>query len=302
MTEKPLVIVITGPTGSGKTKLSISLAKALNCSIVSSDSRQIFKEIPIGSAAPDEDELKQVKHYFVGSHSIHEPMNAGIYEALALSKLQDLFNENPIQIVCGGTGLYIKALLYGLDDIPKASEALREQLKEEWEQDSQKLIHELRIKDPIYASSADLNNKQRVLRALEVIRETSLPFSSFRTRKTITRPFNHVILSIDIAREELYERINLRTTKMMNQGWLKEAKAVYPFRVLNSLQTVGFKELFEFFDGKISLEEATEKIKMNTRRYAKRQITWVKNQETALSISPEESSESILLKLKGFIS
>lgn len=302
MTDQPLVIVITGPTGSGKTKLSIALAKALNCSIVSSDSRQLFKEIPIGSAAPNKDELEQVKHYFVGSHSIHEPMNAGIYEALALEKLQTLFKENPIQIVCGGTGLYIKALLYGLDDIPKASEDLRKKLMEEWENDSEKLIHELCKKDPIYATTADLHNKQRVLRALEVIREKGLPYSSFRSNKTISRPFNHVVLSVDIAREELYDRINQRTTKMMSQGWLKEAEAVYPFKDLNSLQTVGFKELFEFFDGKISLEVAIEKIRMNTRRYAKRQVTWIKNQESTLSIFPDEASESILSKLKGFIS
>lgn len=295
MTEsKPLLIVVTGPTGSGKTDFSIRLAKHLGCSILSADSRQIFKDIPIGTAAPTEDELKEVPHYFVGSHRIQEPMNAGLYEEQALGKLDHLFQENPIQVVCGGTGLYIKALLHGLDELPSGTAEVRHELQQAWEENPEALITELKEKDPIYAQQVDLKNKQRVIRALEIIRSHRCTYTELRKNNRSIRKFNSLILAIDLPREELYRRIELRTDAMIDAGWLEEAKLVYPLRHLNALQTVGYKELFEHLNGKLSLAEAIEKIKVNTRRYAKRQLTWIRNQETVHWISPQSSMEDIL--------
>jgi tRNA dimethylallyltransferase len=296
--KKPLVIVITGPTGSGKTALSIRLAKVLQCSIVSADSRQVFKEIPIGSAAPDKKELAEVKHFLVGSHSIHDAFNAGIYEKEALSILNSLFEENKTQIVCGGTGLYIKALLEGLDNIPFASSELRGELETEWKTDCEKLKNELQRTDPEYAKEADLSNKQRVIRAVEIIRLSGKTYSSFRNKHQAERNFNAVILATDLPREELYSQIDKRTNKMISSGWLDEAKSVYPFREINALQTVGFKEIFEHFDGAINLEEAISKIQMNTRRYAKRQLTWIRNQQSVIWVKPNEDAERIINKIE----
>ena len=292
--SKPLLIVVTGPTGSGKTDFSIRLAKHLGCSILSADSRQIFKEIPIGTAAPTEAELKEVTHYFIGSHRIQEPMNAGLYEEQALEKLDRLFQKNPIHVVCGGTGLYIKALLHGMDELPSGTAEVRHALQHAWEENPEALIAELKEKDPIYAQQVDLKNKQRVIRALEIIRPHHCTYTELRKNNQRIRKFNSLILAMDVPREELYRRIELRTDAMMKAGWLEEAKLVYPMRHLNALQTVGYKELFEHLDGKISLAEAIEKIKMNTRRYAKRQMTWIRNQETVHWISPQSAIEDIL--------
>ena len=297
--KKPLVVVITGPTGSGKTALSIRLAKAIQCSIVSADSRQVFKEIPIGSAAPDRAELEEVEHFLVGSHSIHETFNAGIYEQEALKILDSLFERSPIQIVCGGTGLYIKALLEGLDEIPFASESLRAELSRAWNSDSDKLKAELIQADPEYAQSADLSNKQRVIRAIEIIRLSGKKYSSLRMNHRLERNFNSVILALDLPREKLYSQINDRTLKMIQAGWLDEAKEVYSYRSTNALQTVGFKEIFEHFDGIITLEEAISKIQMNTRRYAKRQLTWIRNQQSVIWVRPDEDNQTIIKKIEA---
>lgn len=296
--KKPLVVVITGPTGSGKTALSIRLAKAIQCSIVSADSRQVFKEIPIGSAAPDRTELEEVEHFLVGSHSIHETFNAGIYEQEALRILDSLFERSPIQIVCGGTGLYIKALLEGLDEIPFASESLRAELTRAWNSDSEKLKAELIQADPEYAQSADLSNKHRVIRAIEIIRLSGKKYSSLRMNHRLERNFNSVILAMDLPREKLYSQINDRTQKMIQAGWLDEAKEVYSYRSTNALQTVGFKEIFEHFDGIITLEEAISKIQMNTRRYAKRQLTWIRNQQSVIWVRPDEDNQTIIKKIE----
>lgn len=296
--KKPLVVVITGPTGSGKTALSIRLAKAIQCSIVSADSRQVFKEIPIGSAAPDRTELEEVEHFLVGSHSIHETFNAGIYEQEALRILDSLFERSPIQIVCGGTGLYIKALLEGLDEIPFASESLRAELTRAWNSDSEKLKAELIQADPEYAQSADLSNKHRLIRAIEIIRLSGKKYSSLRMNHRLERNFNSVILAMDLPREKLYSQINDRTLKMIQAGWLDEAKEVYSYRSTNALQTVGFKEIFEHFDGIITLEEAISKIQMNTRRYAKRQLTWIRNQQSVIWVRPDEDNQTIIKKIE----
>ena len=295
--KKNLLIVITGPTGSGKTDLSIRLAQALNCSIVSADSRQVFKEMRIGSAAPDETQLKQVPHYFIGSKHIQDPFNAGIFEQESLEILSILFKENPIQIVCGGTGLYIDALLNGFDELPESDPEIRQELNSIFTHSGiEALQTELQHLDPVYYAQVDIHNPQRIMRALEVIRKTGLPYSSLRKKKMADRDFQVVYFATDLARETLYANINVRTEKMIAQGWLKEAEELYPHRKLNALQTVGYKELFAYFDGEISLERAIELIQQNTRRYAKRQLTWLRNKQEIHWISPQTEAEELIGK------
>jgi tRNA dimethylallyltransferase len=296
-TKKHLLLVISGPTGSGKTDLSIRLARSLKCSIVSADSRQVFKEMRIGSAAPDETQLKQAPHYFIGSKNIHDSFNAGIFEQEALETLSTLFKENPIQIVCGGTGLYIDALLNGFDELPESDPEIRKTLDSIFTNSGIEALQiELQNLDPVYYSKVDIHNPQRLMRALEVIRKTGLPYSSLRKKKTAERDFEVVYLATDLAREKLYANINARTEIMIEQGWLKEAEELYPHRKLNALQTVGYKELFAYFDGEISLERAIELIQQNTRRYAKRQLTWLRNKQEIQWVNPRTEAEEIIRK------
>jgi len=293
--QKPQLIVISGPTGSGKTSLSIRLAQALNCSILSADSRQVFKEMRIGSAAPEESQLNEVPHYFIGSKRIQDPFNAGIFEQEALETLATLFKENPIQIVCGGTGLYIDALLNGFDELPESDPEIRKELDIMFTHSGIEALQiELQNLDPVYYSQVDIHNPQRIMRALEVIRKTGLPYSSLRKKKMAERDFTVVYLATDLVRETLYANINARTEKMIEQGWLKEAEELYPHRKLNALQTVGYKELFAYFDGEISLDRAIELIQQNTRRYAKRQLTWLRNKQEIQWINPQTEAESLI--------
>ena len=295
--KKHILLVLSGPTGSGKTDLSIRLAKALNCSVLSADSRQVFKEMRIGSAAPDETQLKQAHHYFIGSKSIHDPFNAGIFEQEALETLATLFKENPIQIVCGGTGLYIDALLNGFDELPESDPEIRKELNSIFTHSGLEALQiELQNLDPVYYAQVDIHNPQRIMRALEVIRKTGLPYSSLRKKKTAERDFEVIYLATDLARETLYANINARTEKMIEKGWLKEAEELYPHRKLNALQTVGYKELFAYFDGEIGLERAIELIQQNTRRYAKRQLTWLRNKQEIHWINPDTEAEKLILK------
>lgn len=293
-----LLVVITGPTGSGKTGLSIKLAKRLGCSVISADSRQVFKELPIGSAAPSTDEMLGIPHYFIGDRSISEEFNAGRFEQEALSLLDSLFKENPVQIVCGGTGLYIKALLHGMDDLPASSPEYRAQLEVRWNEDPNSLKEELAHLDPDYALHADLSNKQRVIRALEVIKASGQTYSSLRTKQQKKRAFDSLVLALDLSREILYQRINSRTHSMIEAGWLEEAKQVIPFKDCNALRTVGYQELFECLEGRISMKEAINQIQQNTRRYAKRQMTWIRNQEKVTWINPEVDIEELVLAIK----
>lgn len=292
------MVVITGPTGSGKTGLSIKLAKRLGCSVISADSRQVFKELPIGSAAPSTDEMLGIPHYFIGDRSISEEFNAGRFEQEALSLLDSLFKENPVQIVCGGTGLYIKALLHGMDDLPASSPEYRAQLEVRWNEDPNSLKEELAHLDPDYALHADLSNKQRVIRALEVIKASGQTYSSLRTKQQKKRAFDSLVLALDLSREILYQRINSRTHSMIEAGWLEEAKQVIPFKDCNALRTVGYQELFECLEGRISMKEAINQIQQNTRRYAKRQMTWIRNQEKVTWINPEVDIEELVLAIK----
>ena len=295
--QKPKLIVISGPTGSGKTDLSIRLAQALNCSIVSADSRQVFKEMRIGSAAPDETQLEKVPHYFIGSKHIHEPFNAGIFEKEAIETLATLFKENPTQIVCGGTGLYIDALLNGFDELPESDPGIRQELDSIFTHSGLEALQiELQNVDPVYFAQVDIHNPQRIMRALEVIRKTGIPYSSLRKKKMAERDFQVVYLATDLTRETLYSNINSRTEKMIELGWLKEAEELYPHRKLNALQTVGYKELFSYFDGEISLERAIELIQQNTRRYAKRQLTWLRNKQEIHWVNPQTEAVELIRK------
>jgi tRNA dimethylallyltransferase len=295
--SKNLLVVITGPTGSGKTGLSINLAKVLGCSIISADSRQVFKELPIGSAAPTEDEMNGIPHYFIGDRSISEEFNAGIFEKEALSLLEQLFKVNPVQIVCGGTGLYIKALLHGMDDLPKSSPEYRIKLTEQWEANPESLKTKLKQLDPFYYAEADLSNKQRVIRALEVINASGETYSSLRTKQQKTRDFDTWVLGIDTPRKILYERINARTLLMLKEGWLEEVKKIVPYQDINALRTVGYQELIEHLKGKMSLGDAIALIQQNTRRYAKRQVTWLRHQEKVDWINLEIEIEELILKI-----
>jgi tRNA dimethylallyltransferase len=293
--QKPLLIVIGGPTGSGKTDLSIRLAQELSCSIISADSRQVFSELAIGSAAPEPEQLALVKHYLVGSKSITEPFNAGLFELESLNLLAQLFTENPIQIVCGGTGLYIDALLNGLDQFPEIDPLIRDELNKQFQDEGlESLQAELKIKDPIYFEQIDKQNPQRLIRALEIIRSTGQLYSSLRKNNKTERAFDSIYLATDLPRNELYSNIENRTESMLAKGWLKETELLLPYRHLNSLQTVGYKELFRFLDDELSLDESIHLIKQNTRRYAKRQVTWLRNKALVNWVHPQTDAQEII--------
>jgi tRNA dimethylallyltransferase len=292
--KRNTLIVIGGPTGSGKTDLSIRLAQHFGAEIISADSRQVYKELPIGSAAPDKDQLDLVKHHFIGSHSIHEHFNAGMFADLAEEKLKQLFTKNPIQMVCGGSGLYIKALLEGMDQLPNVPQDIRTRVMEIYTNEGLETLQKLLVeKDPEYAAVVDMNNKARLMRALELIETTGEKYSSMRSGKKKVLPYQVLYLCTSLDREKLYRQINLRTPKMLEAGWLKEAQGLHPFRAMKALQTVGYTELFDYLEGKFDFNTAVELIQQNTRRYAKRQVTWFKHQSPALEISPDISPEAV---------
>lgn len=274
------LIVVCGPTAIGKTNFAITLAQRINTEIISADSRQLYRQIPIGTAQPSAEELQQAKHHFIGNLSLDEDYNAGMFERDALALLQVLFKKHDTVICCGGTGLYIKALCEGLDNVPKANETLRQQLTDRMEIEGLEVLREqLKELDPIHYQKMDVQNPQRIIRALEVCLLTGKPFSSFHQGEKKQRPFQIVKIGLELPREELYERINSRVDLMLQEGWLQETKAVFDKRHLNALNTVGYKELFAHLEGETTLEDAIEKIKINTRRFAKRQLTWFKKDE-----------------------
>ena len=286
------LLVIVGPTGSGKTDLSIRLARHFSAPILSTDSRQFYRGIPIGTAQPTEEQLQAAEHHLIATHELDDGLNCGSYEVLALEILERLFQRHDTVVAVGGSGLYVQALCEGMDDLPQADEAIREALADKLRTEGlEALTEELRGCDPAYWEQVDRKNPARVLRALEVCRQTGLPYSSFRTGERRERDFEIVKLGVDMPREVLYERINLRVEGMMAEGLEQEARRVYPLRHLNALQTVGYKELFEYFDGKISREEAIELIKRNSRRYAKRQLTWFRRDEAIRWFHPTQYEE-----------
>jgi tRNA dimethylallyltransferase len=274
---KKTVIIITGPTASGKTALSLQLAKHFKTEIISADSRQCFKELNIGVAKPTEQELKSVKHYFINSHSIHDNVNAQIFEKYALKSVNEIFEKNDVAIMVGGTGMYIKAFCEGLDEIPVLHKNIRDEIiKNYTEKGLIWLQNKVQQKDPLFWKQAEQKNPQRLMRALEVIESTGKSITAFRTNNKVQRPFSIKKIGISLSKEQLHANIEKRVDEMIDKGLVEEVKTLYPYKSVNALQTVGYKEIFTFLDEKISLLEAKKQIKTNTRQYAKRQLTWFK--------------------------
>ena len=294
---KKNLIIIAGPTAVGKTALSIELAKHYNCPIISADSRQFYKEMSIGTAKPSVKEMQGITHYFIDNISIHDTYNVGQYERDAIDCIESLFKEHDTLLLVGGSGLYINAVINGVDEFEEIPTEIREQLIKDFEEKGLSFLQEeLKSKDEVYYNQVDLNNPQRMMRALEVCIHTKKTYSSFRKKEKKERSFNTINLLINTEREVLYQRVNKRVDKMMEQGLLEEVKNLYPNKHLNALNTVGYKELFEFTDGKITLEEAVNLIKQNSRRYAKRQLTWFNHQGDFESFEPSD-----LEKIKAFL-
>lgn len=275
MSGKKRLVVIVGATGSGKTDLSVAVAEHFGTPIISTDSRQFYRGMAIGTAQPSPEQMERVEHHLVNCLDVSEDFNCGAYERVALERLAELFDRHDMVVAVGGSGLYIKALCEGMDDLPDADPALREMLLKRLETEGlESLVEQLRELDECYYNEVDRCNPQRVLRAVEVCLTTGQPYSSLRKGGTKKRNFEIVKIGIDYPRAELYDRINRRVDMMITAGLEAEAKNMYPLRHLNALQTVGFSELFAYFDGEIEREEAIELIKRNSRRYAKRQMTW----------------------------
>ncbi len=275
------LVVIAGPTGVGKTALAISLAKYFNTKIISADSRQFYKEISIGTAKPSPSELKEAEHLFINSLSIHDNYSIGNFEKDVIKKLNELFNEYQIVFLVGGSGLYINAVLYGVDEFENVSEITKENVRKQYEEKGLIWLQEqIQNLDPKYYNSVDVNNPQRLQRALEVCLESGKPYSAFLNNNKKQRDFETIKILINTDREKLYERINKRVDNMISEGLVEEAKALIPHKNLNALNTVGYKELFAHFDGEMDLPSAIDLIKQKTRNYAKRQLTWFNNQDT----------------------
>jgi tRNA dimethylallyltransferase len=278
--DSRILFVILGPTAVGKTSLSIHIAQKLSAEIISADSRQFYKEMKIGTARPTEAELQTVPHHFIGHISIFDEYNVSRFESDALHKIEDLFRVNRFAIMTGGSGLYIKAVCQGIDDLPDPDPELREKLKMMLAQEGLSLLRQkLKELDPAFYKIVDRSNPKRLLRALEVCITTGKPYSSLRKNIPVKRNFITVPIGLTREKNELNDRINERVDLMMDQGFLEEARNLSPHRHLNALNTVGYKELFQYFDGVISLEKSIEKIKTNSRRYAKRQMTWFRKEQ-----------------------
>ncbi len=289
MKQSKHLIVIGGATATGKTGLAIALARHFRTEILSADSRQFYREMSIGTAKPDEEELAAAPHHFINSLDVTDEYSVGDYERDALALLEKIFEKKEIAILVGGSGLFIRALCEGLDKFPPVPDGILEELERIFKDEGiTPLQEELREKDPDYFQQVDQNNPMRLIRALSVCRASGKPFSSFRSGKKAKRPFTPIYILLQMDREKLYERINLRVDRMIEQGLVEEARKLFPHRHFNALQTVGYQELFEHFEGKITLEEAIEKIKQNSRRYAKRQATWFRKDSHWQAFSPQE--------------
>lgn len=286
------LITVVGPTAIGKTAMAIRLAQAFSTEIISADSRQFYKEMNIGTAKPSQEELSSVPHHFINSHSIKENYSAGDYEIDALDKINSLFKKHDYLILVGGSGLFIDAVCNGLDDLPKPLDGVREQLILEYKEKGISFLQEqLKEVDPDYYETVDLSNPQRVMRALEVYESTKTPFSSWRKKTKKPRNFITIPIGLNQDRKVLYEKINQRVDQMMNIGLLKEVEHLTPFKNLTPLITVGYSELFDHLSGQYSLEEAINKIKQHTRRYAKRQITWFTKNKDTRWFEPQNSDD-----------
>lgn len=278
--HKKTLIAIVGPTAVGKTAMAIKLAKQFDTEIISADSRQFYREMSIGTAKPTPDELSQAPHHFINSHSIEEDYSAGDFERDALVKIATLFQTKDVVIMVGGSGLFVRAVCEGLDNLPKALPETRDQLNKRFEEEGiGPLQTYLKEVDPIYYDQVDISNVQRVIRALEVYETTGLPFSSFLQNTKAQRPFNIITIGLNMERATLYERINLRVDLMIKEGLLEEVKALVAYQAKPALMTVGYSEIFDFLEERVSWEAAIDKIKQNSRRYAKRQLTWFKKDQ-----------------------
>ncbi|MEP2023294.1 MAG: tRNA (adenosine(37)-N6)-dimethylallyltransferase MiaA [Reichenbachiella sp.] len=297
MSEKNLLVVVVGATAVGKTAVTIALAEHFKGEILSSDSRQFYKEMDIGTAKPSQEELAQIPHHFVNSHSINQDYDAGAFSTDAEVLLHSLFQTNEVQFMVGGSGLYVRAFCEGLDEMPETDLSLRETLNKELEEKGlDALLDELKESDPIYYEQVDRKNPQRVVRGLEVTRSTGLPYSQFRQGgKRKEHPFKILKIGLDMDRSKLYDRIDRRMDLMIEQGLFEEAKNLYPNRSNNALQTVGYKEIFDFLDGHYDKEEAVRLLKRNSRRYAKRQMTWFKKDEEVHWFKPDQLDQMIQL-------
>ena len=286
------LIVLIGPTGVGKTELSLSIAETYHTSILSADSRQLYADLKIGTAAPTPNQLARVPHYFVGTLQLTDYYSAAQYEADALKKLDELFKAHDVVVLTGGSMMYVDAVCKGIDDIPTVDAETRQLMIERYEQEGlEQLCAELKVLDPEYYAIVDRKNPKRVIHALEICYMTGKTYTSFRTRTCKKRPFNIVKKGLTRDREELYERINHRVDQMMEEGLLEEARKVYPYRHLNSLNTVGYKELFKYFDGEWELPFAIEKIKQNSRIYSRKQMTWFKRDTDIKWFHPDQQEE-----------
>jgi tRNA dimethylallyltransferase len=289
--NQPTLIVIAGPTASGKTAAAIQLAQHFNTVVVSADSRQFFREMSIGTAKPTAEELAAAPHYFINSHSITESFSVGDFERECLVLLEDLFQKHNVVILAGGSGLYIKAICEGFDELPTADPEIRERLNAELAEKGLPALQErLKLVDPVYYNEVDINNPQRIIRAIEVYENSGHPFSSYRTAKINKRTFNIIKLGLDMPREVLYNRINQRVDLMVADGLIEEVESLLPYRHLNALNTVGYSEIFDFFDGNTDLPTAISMIKQNTRRFAKRQMTWFRKDEGIVWVDAQQEN------------
>lgn len=292
--DKNYLVVIGGATATGKSALAIRLAQHFDTEIVSADSRQFYREISIGVAKPSEAELSTVKHHFINSLSVVQPYSVGDFEKEASVVLKEIFKTKKVAIMVGGSGLFINAVCHGLDAFPEVPEAVQKSVESDYQNFGISFLQgELEKADPAYFKKVDVQNPARLVRAIAVFRASGKPFSAFLEKEKTARSFHPIYILLDVSREELYERINQRVDKMLENGLLDEAKKMLPFRENQALQTVGYAELFDYFDGKFLLETAVEKIKQHTRNYAKRQITWFKKHGEWRSFSPAQEVEIV---------
>lgn len=294
MSSAKTLIVITGPTAVGKTALCLDIAQHFGIPIINADSRQIYKELKIGTASPTSEQLQLVPHYFVGSLSLTDYYSASLFEQQVLEILSRQFRSHDFALMAGGSMMYIDAVCDGIDDIPTVDDVTRETLKRRLAQEGlEALVEQLKELDPEYYKIVDRQNPRRVVHGLEICLMTGKTYTSFRKREKKQRPFRIVKIGLNRPREELYDRINQRVDQMMQQGLLEEAKALYPMRQMNALNTVGYKELFDYLDGRWPLEEAVERIKGNTRRYARKQLTWYKKDPQIRWFHPDDKEQII---------
>jgi len=294
LTKSKTVIIVAGPTAVGKTAVAVELAKHFKTEIISADSRQCFKELNIGVSRPSVKELERVRHHFIASHSIREEVNAALFEQYAIKKVDELFQQHDTVIMVGGTGLYIKAFCEGLDDIPSVDPSIRENIIKSYEEKGLEwLQQELQQKDPAFYKVGEIQNPQRMMRALEVIESAGQSVLHFRKGEKVKRDFDIIKIGLELPREQLNNNINTRVDKMIDDGLVQEVKSLQSNQRLNALQTVGYSEIFDYLNGKISLEEAIRNIKTNTRQYAKRQMTWFRKNAAIKWFAPSRINEII---------